>query len=395
MKRVAPSLQATLVELIANGAQGRLQSGDIVEIWIYNEQVRTDRFRPKLWTPELAPSLSEKALDFIEREHFEKLGHLERAVAEMDRAIQRCPNITVVLLTDGEEGLRGRPFSTEAGGLLQRRYRELRQARQPFVVTLEARDGKWAACTVSAPREQIGVAIDRIALLESVPPLALPPTSTAQPAEPPPTPATRQSVDLPEPKTPLSTTGKTPAPTQGEKPTPKAVPQTEPAASPAKVEAPVPAPPPTTSAIPPRSPDVPAPVPAPSAQTQPKPVAERESAPPQKVEAAPSPATSPQAVAQPANPTTEPAPNSPATKVKPAPPLKVPPSAPAQLKQPVASQQAALISPADTAAIRGFYVTVGCGLLVTGVGLTLWLFKRKRPAGTHSLISQSLDKKPK
>ncbi len=393
MRRVAASLRATLVELIANGAQGRLQSGDIVEIWLFNEQVRTDRFRPKLWTPELAPDLSEKALQFIEREHFEKQGRVARAVAEMNRAIQWCPSMTVMLLTDGEEGLRGPPFSQEAGGVVQRRYRELRAAKQPFVVTLEARNGKWAGCTVSAPRESIGLALDRITLPESVPPPALAMGLKGQASEPPPTLVARQSLDLQEPRAPLPTALQSSGPTQAEKPTPKAAPPTEPSTIPSKAEAPVPTPPPTASTVSPPLPDAPAATPG--AQTQVKPASEKEPIPPPRAEAVPLPSTSPQGAALPAGPALQPASNSPAATVKPAPPLKEPPSAPAQVKREISPPQAAQIWPADPAAIRGLYLAVGCGLLVAGVGLTLWLFRQKHAVRAHSLISQSLDKKLK
>jgi len=80
---------------------------------------------------------------------------MESAVAALNQAVLTLPRLTAIFITDGQESFRGTAYDAEVNAILRNRYRAVRQVRQPFLVTLEARRGKIVGWTANAADEPI------------------------------------------------------------------------------------------------------------------------------------------------------------------------------------------------------------------------------------------------
>jgi hypothetical protein len=287
MNRIAQATRATLRGLIADGVQERMQPGDQFELWTFDEQTYTQRYPVQTWTAESSQELAARAFVFLNRQRWEKQGRPNTALAELNRAVQQAPTLTAIILTDGEDRMRGTPFDAELNAVLRQRRRELRQAKLPFLVALQARTGRFTAWAVNTPSELIKLpqldlaaqpARDRAAGAATHPQLPQPAEFKAPPLQPLPQPSA-PPAPVPAQAGTESQLGRQnlPAPTKVAPTAPLPAAPRELAdsaateATPAKA---LPAPPPPPKPVPPSEP-APAPQPSPT-----KPAREADSAPP-------------------------------------------------------------------------------------------------------------------
>jgi len=432
MNRVAEATRTAVRELIAGGVQQRMQPGDQFEVWTFDERTYTQQFPARTWTAESSQELAALAFAFANRLRFENRGRLNSALAELNKAVQQTPALTAFILTDGEDSVRGTPFDAELNAALRRRRRELRQAKQPFLMALESRQGQLAAWAVNAPGEPLN-----LPPLEPAPPPARPQpvVAAAQPGPPQPAeakPSSPPSQPLPEASPP---------------PAPKPVTVFEP--PPAPAPAPAPAQPAREAESAPPAPAQPAQPVAPAEENRQAPAKESEASREearQPVAAPPEPAPvtraspplpdakkegtggtpDPISVSPPAEP--PPAPPTPAraeevVSAKPEPPRPSPQPAvaptPGEAKKvepevhPLSTQkqtaaiaqpakppapktpprQTALITPEPSSPQRWLQLGVGTGLLGLGSWLCYWFVRRRRPVRPASLISRSLERR--
>jgi hypothetical protein len=430
MNRVAPATRAALRQLIAGGVQQRMQPGDRFELWTFGEQTYTRRYPTQTWTAEASQELAARAFAFINRQRFEKQGRLNSALAELKRVVQQAPALTAVILTDGEDTVRGTPFDAELNAAQRQRRRELRQAKQPMLIALAARGGRFSAWALSTPSEviklpppesaaqpvrgQAAVAVTQPqppqpAELKPPPPQPLPqpspppapkPVALAQPVPAPaptPTQPAREIESTPPPpvtpaqpaatvKEPDRSPAKDPGAGQGTAPQPAKAPLEPP-------PAPLPALPPpeaqkdgqrdmpgTTAASPPAEPPRPSapPTPAPAPETAEAKPAAQDSRPPTAVPPLAGQASKTEPAPRPASIQRQ------ATTVASATNQKV-------LKPPL--QQTALVISEPPSPQRWLHLGLGAGLLAFGAWLCHWFVRRRHPTRPVSLISRSLERR--
>jgi len=451
MNRIAPATRAALRELIANGVQQRMRSGDRFELWTFDDQIHARRYPAQTWTVASSQELAARAFAFINRQRFEKQARPKAALAELNRAARQAPALTAIILTDGDDTMQGTPFDAELNAMLRRWHGQVRQARQPFVVALQASNGEFDAWAVGVPNQPIMLPqLELAAQLARAQPAAAP----AQPQPPPPA-----ELNAPPPQ-PLPQPATPPAPAAPQEPGVSAA--TQPALA-KSLPAPPPKPgPPSELAPSVLSPAKPAreaeraPLPGPPArpvasakETQRPPVQEAGAGPgaaPQPAKPpleppraiTPAPATPerqkdavkdtppPTVVPLPAEPAPQritPAPARDTAEFKPAAPGSGPrpdvPPAPGQAERikPVVSaasiqnqaatnagptgpkarkpplQQTALITPEPASPQRWLNLGLGAGLLALGSWFGYWYVRRSRQARPMSLISQSLERR--
>jgi hypothetical protein len=155
MARLEAPLRQTIFDLVSSGAQGYMRPGDIYEIWTFNEQVYKSRFPPMAWDPLLDRALANGAVKFLKSQRFEKQTRLDKLWSELSQAAENTDDLMVLLLSDGDESLRGSPFDNRINAIYTQRFSELRRARKPFVTVLTARGGEFVAFTVAAAGERI------------------------------------------------------------------------------------------------------------------------------------------------------------------------------------------------------------------------------------------------
>jgi hypothetical protein len=357
MKSRSNGVEVAVAGLLASGMKGELRKGDTIGVWTYSDRLSTD-FPMQVWSEKKKDDIVNDVREHVRSLVYEKRSHLENAWLAIHQVVTSSERVTVILVFDGADVIKGTSFDKDINKLHKQYAREFRAAHEPFVTLLAARDGAFSDYTINYPDS---VVVPHMA--DPLPPLetnAPPPVAVTPPppeiTAPPPhrIEINLSGADFPHhPSTPPPAASNvvvelTPAPT----PAPDVLtnaPSPAPAA-PAAAQTALVMPAATTNVAPPE----PAPAPAPAASTPPPaPIA---TAPAKPVSAAPAPPPTPAVLAAVA-----PAPVAPAAVA-------------ASTIQPVAM------------------LVMAFSLLTIAVALVVLLVWRWRGRSQPSLISRSIDR---
>jgi len=213
MSRVAPAVRSSIHGLVTGGIDGHIQAGDMLEFWVFDDENYRHRFAPIQWVPELNQAIGVHVADFVQKLRFERVGHMEKAVSDLQQTITDQSSVTALIITDGEDLIHGTPFDALINRDIVRRSRALSREKRPFIVLLEGRNGTWLASSVQAAGEPIlyAKAASELANLRPspAPPPAIP---DAHPAPVPVPPQTPPSLPQPAPTVASETSGPPPTP---------------------------------------------------------------------------------------------------------------------------------------------------------------------------------------
>ncbi len=382
MAHARETVAALVPQLILSGMNGQIQPGDEFTIWTCDEQVRTERFQPEMWLPELKQDLAGATATFLKEQRYENHCLIYMALVEMFKVVQVSRSVTVLLINDGTEPLQGTPFDLYANTIYRDHARQLRRAKKPFVTALLAVKGKIIACSVSAGGNTIN--------LPQIPDEFLK-VARPKPMQPAPPPAAARVTPAPTP--PVTVAQTTPAPVKPPELQPASGASTAimpPAAiSPAPNEIavpkePGPTPPVTVTQITPAPVEQPEPQPASAAASARQPAPKK----PQKKQAnAKTVPAAKEAGSPPAKIISSAKETKTATGTKekfPAEKKPAPQPAPPKPEQPAVGM---LPEPGPR---RGQLLLIGVALLVVAGGLGYLIVRSVRPSRKPSLISQSM-----
>jgi len=459
MRGMAEAVARTAEDLVRSGLQGHLRAGDTLGLWTFNERLYAGQFPLQVWSPAQRDRVAAALGAFLRRQRYERKTRLEPVLAEALRLVRESESLTLVLLTDGGEPVRGTPFDDAINAAFRRYRREQQRVRMPLVTVWRAQGGRLVNYVVGQPQWSFSIPPLPAAEPPASPsPVAPETTATAVAATAPPRPEPKGAVTTVPTETgpvqasaPVQTTAAAARPLPEVASASSALPQTQvrpdpgaiapaPApSSPAAVESPSPAAqtPLTPPAETPPAGGMPAPATQPAAELErrPAPAAPAQSAPasPGPV-AAPSPApakpslpadatpaglpdASPppptaaagQVAAVAAAPAAAPVPPPPATPpavagppvepVAPALSLAQGPTPPAPTTAPPtptpAPGQAAVAVPPQPFLSGARLLLLGLLLAAVAATLLLLWLRRLRQAGRASLITQSFDRDKK
>jgi hypothetical protein len=155
MGRVAKVARQTVHDLIFTGVQGQMKQGDLYTVWVFNEDVYTNRYAPMAWDVKLNQALANGALKFLQEQKNEKQTHLEKLWAELKKVAMSSDVLTVYVITDGDDKFAGTPFDGPINTIYKEHYKELRRAKKPFITTFLALRGRFVAFTVGPAGDPI------------------------------------------------------------------------------------------------------------------------------------------------------------------------------------------------------------------------------------------------
>lgn len=155
MSRIQGGARQAVYDLIFSGVQGRIKKGDHYTLWTFNERVNTRAFIPMNWDPALNRALATGASRFLGEQRLEKTTQIHKVIAELIPTAKTTDILTVFIISDGDDRMKGTAFDDEINFIYQRRARELQRARKPFVTTLVFRGGNLASWQVTAGGEDI------------------------------------------------------------------------------------------------------------------------------------------------------------------------------------------------------------------------------------------------
>jgi len=365
MKSRTNGIEQAVVGLLATDMKDELRKGDTIGLWTYSDALSTD-FPMQVWSEAKKDDIINNVREHLHILVYEKRAHLENAWTAIQQVVNASERLTIILVYDGGELMKGTSLDKDINPQLKKFAREFRAAHQPFVLVLGARDGVIADYTINYP--------DSIVVPHMADPL--PPPETNEPVvavapTPPP-----EHTNPPPPKVVINLTGAdfphhtysipqatngilaVPAPAAG-----NVVAEATPAPVVSNTPAPVPAGP------------VAAKTETPSVQTN---VAAAEPAP------TPPPSSAGSTALQPASPT-----RADTNLGKPG----TPDSGVASTSTPISPAAPAGVAPGATAAsMQLAMMVIAFSLLTIAVALVILVVWRGRARSQPSLISQSLNR---
>ena len=299
----ANAMVKVVQDMLMSGLNGQLRPGDTLGVWTFDDDLYTGRFPLQTWSALDQKDIARRTAAFLKAQKFDKEPSLSKVLPALTRVIEGSQLLTVILVSSGDEKMRGTQFDERINEFYRQWHDQQQQAHMPFVTVLRVKNGQLADYVVNTPPWPLQMP-RRSAETQS---------ARALPAKPLEAPKVASSATV----APLIVSGK--------KPVPDLAPAPQPAPVAAKVEAPVPAPvvslpqpsapPAAVAKIEPPIESAPKPAPAPAPPPEPTPAAP---APRPVVLKQPEPAAAPVAMAK-----IEPAPagiEKPAPVAPPAPP---------------------------------------------------------------------------
>lgn len=352
---------AVTQDLLTTAMHGTIRPGDTIGIWTYSSELHADEAPLQTWSPNTAPAIAYNTLRFVAQHPYQNTAAFSDVLANMLRVVSISDVITVVLISDGSDLVKGTPFDERIASFYKTNSSPQKKKHMPFVTVLRGEKGIFTTNTLALAPWPVDIPPT---------PIPAPVIATAQKPAPVVTPA------APKPVPSLVIIGKK-AETMMNVPTDlpdhSGEPPAQPVAAAPKADT-------APAAVKAETPTTPAPEPTPTPKVEPKPTV----AP---VVAATTPATAPAstpAVVEPAKPapTVEP-------KVATAPeskePVVVKTSPPPAVEATAAAPQSNLFSARNIGIVSVVFTLLVCGFLILSA-------RNARRAARASLITRSLDR---
>ncbi len=215
MKPRLPATEEVLKNFFATSARGRLQAGDYIGVWTYDQKLHTGQFPLITWNPMQASVVRTNLAAFLGSQKFTGKSRLAALQPGLGEVVVGSERLTVIIFCDGESDIHATPYDRGINQNFLDGRAERRKSQQPFVVLIRTLSGKSVGCTVNYPPGAIN-----IPLFLPPPPVTNPPPAApiAAPVKPPPVVipdlimvgTNLSTATTPSPKTPPPTTNPVP-----------------------------------------------------------------------------------------------------------------------------------------------------------------------------------------
>ena len=177
MKKRLPATEEVLKNFFATGAEGRLQDGDNIGIWTYDQKMHGGQFPLVIWNPQQATPLTTNLIAFLRSRTFTGDSQMSVLRTSLTSVITNSERLTVVIFCDGESDLAATPYDHGINQSFLDGRAERKKSAQPFVVLIRTLSGKFIGCTVNFPPGAINIPL----FLAPPPPTNLPPPVVVTP----------------------------------------------------------------------------------------------------------------------------------------------------------------------------------------------------------------------
>ena len=156
-------------DLIYSGVDGRMRRGDTYGIWPFNEQVFSGLVPMQTWDPQKRLEQASAVGRYLRTHKYEKEGNIPLLMKQLESVVRGAQDVNIFIVTDGNTAFAGTLFDQVINAGFEANRSQVLNGKKPLVVTLVARQGAFAAASVTP-------AGDKIELAE------LPPVTNAVPA---------------------------------------------------------------------------------------------------------------------------------------------------------------------------------------------------------------------
>jgi len=171
MKKRLPATEEVLKNFFATSADGRLQDGDNIGVWTYDQQMHGGQFPLVVWKPEQAATLPTNLMAFLRSRSFTSSSRLAALQPTLDSVISSSERLTIIIFCDGESEISSTPYDRGINQSFLDGRAERKKNSQPFVVLIRTLSGKFIGCTVNFPPGAINIPL----FLAPVAPSNIPP----------------------------------------------------------------------------------------------------------------------------------------------------------------------------------------------------------------------------
>jgi hypothetical protein len=180
-------MQVVTQDLLTTGMHGMLRPGDTIGIWTYSAALHADEAPLQTWSPNTAPAIAYNTVLFLQQHAYEKSAAFDDVLANMLRVIKMSDTITVILISDGSDVIKGTPFDERIASFYKTNYQSQKKAHLPVVTVLRGEKGMITTNTLSLASSPVDI--------PKVPPPAPVKAAAAKP-EPVPPPAPKPVPSL-------------------------------------------------------------------------------------------------------------------------------------------------------------------------------------------------------
>ena len=153
MRDRVKGMETITYDLLTTAMHGNLRAGDTIGIWTFNSELRAEEAPLQEWSPDAAQSIMQHTMLFIDKHHYEKTAVFGDVLTNMLRVIKNSDVITVILISDGADPIKGTPFDAELTSFFKTNYQPQKKAHMPVVTLFRGEKGTITTNTVAlAPR---------------------------------------------------------------------------------------------------------------------------------------------------------------------------------------------------------------------------------------------------
>jgi hypothetical protein len=136
--------------MLLDGFRGRIRIGEVVEMWVVEEDVTTNALRAFRWHPIAAIDDSNSAYRYLRslKSSAETVA-LTDVLSRLDVANPKIPQLLVYWATSGSDPMRGTPFDDRINSIFRDHHQRLAEEGHAFVTVLAAQEGEWIGHSVT------------------------------------------------------------------------------------------------------------------------------------------------------------------------------------------------------------------------------------------------------
>ena len=157
MKKRLPATEEVLKTFFASRAGGRLQEGDNIGVWTYDQKMHAGQFPLAIWNPDQATTLTTNLAAFLRSRPFTKESQLAALQPVLSSVITNSERLTILIFCAGESDMTGTPYDRGINQNFLDSRLERKKNQQPFVVLIRTLSGKFIGCTVNFPPGMINI----------------------------------------------------------------------------------------------------------------------------------------------------------------------------------------------------------------------------------------------
>jgi hypothetical protein len=149
MQKRAENIQKLVGETVSSGLGGDMRSGDTVGMWTFNDTLYSGQFPLQRWTKATRQRVAVTMVQFLQQQRYEKAARPAVIWETLTNIVARSERITVIIVSSGNETIRGTPFDESIAQNFSKNKEAQRKANMPFVTILRAYHGSFTNFSVN------------------------------------------------------------------------------------------------------------------------------------------------------------------------------------------------------------------------------------------------------